>query len=662
MPTKKPIDVKLWERWSDRQTMFSPNARDTLRTKQPAWLPRIRSIILDWLFDVCVKFQLLPETYYASLSLFDRHLCSPLTPPIDRDRLQGVAIACLWMCACLYELVPPVVDRLADISDGAADVKGLQRSVVDIIKSLDGDIYMRPNVFTFLRLMTTSTTTSTCPEPIWQRGKRSLTFEQTPLDERAFAFAQCAALLADISLVYSCSLIARACFRLARAKEGEEEEEERKCANQLLFSINNSRSQPIFQAGVFARYPWLVSVASDEELKKLAIDIAPPPPSLSQQPVPPPSNVLIASRKETKTQIVSKQPFSSVYTKGRQIGNGAYGGVCECHSRAIVGLTVAVKKYHDALYTTPGLRELGLMAALKHANVVSALEIFIDAKSVNIVMPLLGGGDLQHYLNAVADGKREMRRCDIQRLMRDVCRGLCYLHRNRVMHRDVKPNNIVIDEDASRAMIIDLSLSRLSSDDGAVENSNNLAKGVEKDDHDDDDDESSSEEKGEKYTCNVCTLPYRAPELILGEKQYDGFALDVWSFGCTLGEMALCTRLLSLDCTEVDQLMRTFALLGTPDELVWPGVSQMPYWRDTFPQWKPFEKRAAEWAHLDASLGASGCDLLKKMLCYDPKRRIRAPVAMKHAFFDEPFADESIVIRPFVETEKEKDKKVVEGL
>lgn len=93
----------------------------------------------------------------------------------------------------------------------------------------------------------------------------------------------------------------------------------------------------------------------------------------------------------------------------------------------------------------------------------------------------------------------------------------------------------------------------------------------------------SSSARGRDLTQEVVTLWYRAPELLLGGAYDQG--VDVWSVGCVFAEMALGRPLFRGD-SEVGQLFSIFQALGTPHEGSWPGVEQLPFYRDRFPKWE----------------------------------------------------------------------------
>ena len=81
---------------------------------------------------------------------------------------------------------------------------------------------------------------------------------------------------------------------------------------------------------------------------------------------------------------------------------------------------------------------------------------------------------------------------------------------------------------------------------------------------------------------------------------------------------------------EIDELYKIFMLLGTPNEHIWPGVSQLPDYKDTFPSWRP-----QPLADIVPTLDAVGLDLLSKMLVYDPQSRITARAALGHQYFQD---------------------------
>jgi cyclin-dependent kinase len=135
------------------------------------------------------------------------------------------------------------------------------------------------------------------------------------------------------------------------------------------------------------------------------------------------------------------------------------------------------------------------------------------------------------------------------------------------------------------------------------------------------------------YTHEVVTLWYRAPEILLGGRQYST-GVDMWSVGCIFAEMATRKPLFPGD-SEIDEIFKIFRILGTPTEADWPGVTSFPDFKSSFPKWE--RKQDDEMVNADGIkiLGENGLDLLESMLVYDPAGRISAKQAVHHPYFTE---------------------------
>jgi len=180
--------------------------------------------------------------------------------------------------------------------------------------------------------------------------------------------------------------------------------------------------------------------------------------------------------------------------------------------------------------------------------------------------------------------------------------GVAYCHGKRVLHRDLKPQNLLIDQQGV-LKIADFGLARAFST------------------------------PIKTYTHEVVTLWYRAPEILLGQRQYST-PVDIWSVGCIMAEMVTQAPLFPGD-SEIDTVFKIFRLLGTPDESTWPGVSKLPDFKPTFPKWRvsPLAKLAEAVPQLADD--KQGLDILSKMLAYDPAARITAVHALSHPWFND---------------------------
>ncbi|CAO3676174.1 hypothetical protein G6F70_000791 [Rhizopus microsporus] len=290
------------------------------------------------------------------------------------------------------------------------------------------------------------------------------------------------------------------------------------------------------------------------------------------------------------------------YEKLSKIGEGTYGVVFKAMDKKTKQL-VALKKIRLNLMEgvpTTTIREISILKELKHKNVVSLLDLEQKDTLIYIAFEFFDL-DLRKYMDNV---KREgLSIGHIRSFMHQLLKGLHYCHSHRILHRDLKPQNLLIDK-TGRLTIADLGLSR--------------AFGV----------------PMRTYTHQVITLWYRAPEILLGSPHYST-AVDMWSVGCIFAEMLTMQPLFPGD-SQIDQLFKIFRALGTPTEEMWPGVTALPDFNNNFPPWKPsnLKERLKKYPN-NLPAEDSAYHLLKCLLTYDPASRISAIRAEEHPFFFE---------------------------
>ena len=132
-----------------------------------------------------------------------------------------------------------------------------------------------------------------------------------------------------------------------------------------------------------------------------------------------------------------------------------------------------------------------------------------------------------------------------------------------------------------------------------------------------------------KTPFSVVTLWYRAPDVLMGSRKYST-PLDIWSVGCVFAEMVNGTPLFT-GTSEESQIDTIFRHLGTPDEVSFPGMSELPEGKRTD---LPSYPTPDNLQHLVPNLDPVGLDLIQQMLVYDPAQRITAQDARRHAYFN----------------------------
>lgn len=294
------------------------------------------------------------------------------------------------------------------------------------------------------------------------------------------------------------------------------------------------------------------------------------------------------------------------YEKLEKVGEGTYGKVYKAKDKA-TGQLVALKKTRlemDEEGIPPtALREVSLLQMLSQSiYIVRLLAVeHVDNKHGKPLLYLVFeylDTDLKKFIDSHRKGPnpRPLPPSLVQSFLFQMLKGVAHCHSHGVLHRDLKPQNLLVDKEKGIVKIADLGLGRAFT------------------------------VPVKSYTHEIVTLWYRAPEVLLGSTHYST-AVDMWSVGCIFAEMARKQALFPGD-SEFQQLLHIFRLLGTPTEKEWPGVSSLRDWH-AYPQWEP-----QNLARAVPSLGLDGVDLLSKMLKYDPAERISAKAAINHPYFD----------------------------
>ncbi|KAJ5244828.1 Mitogen-activated protein kinase hog1 [Penicillium chrysogenum] len=317
--------------------------------------------------------------------------------------------------------------------------------------------------------------------------------------------------------------------------------------------------------------------------------------------------------------------ITSRYMNLQPVGTGAFGLVCSARDQ-LTGQPVAVKKivkpFSSSVLSKRTYRELKLLKHLRHENIISLSDIFIspskictffsirrecDAQSANsysyFVTDLLGT-DLHRLMTS-----RPLQEQFIQYFLYQIFRGLKYVHSAGVVHRDLKPGNILINENCD-LKICDFGLARA---------------------------------QDPRMTGYVSTRYYRAPEIMLTWQKYD-VEVDIWSAGCIFAEM-LEGKPLFPGKDHVNQFSIITDLLGTPqmtENVINPSCVRTLRFVKSLPK-----RERHPLANKFRNADADAVDLLERILVFNPTERIRAAEALAHEYLapyhdptDEPVAQE----------------------
>ncbi|XP_023229424.1 cyclin-dependent kinase 14-like [Centruroides sculpturatus] len=238
-----------------------------------------------------------------------------------------------------------------------------------------------------------------------------------------------------------------------------------------------------------------------------------------------------------------------------------------------------------------------LLRGLKHANIITLHDIIHTRETLTFVFEFVHT-DLGQYLGQHPGGLHPK---NIKLFLFQLLRGLAYCHDRHVLHRDLKPQNLLISE-LGELKLADFGLAR--------------AKSV----------------PSRTYSHEVVTLWYRPPDVLLGSTDYST-SLDMWGVGCIFIEMIYGSAAFPGLKDAVDQLDKIWKVLGTPTEETWEGVSR-------FPNYKPEKFKIYKPQHLSAAFPklikmANAEKLASSFLQLQPHLRISATQALHHKYFSD---------------------------
>lgn len=288
------------------------------------------------------------------------------------------------------------------------------------------------------------------------------------------------------------------------------------------------------------------------------------------------------------------------------LGEGAYGIVLKAVSKRNHEL-VAIKKFKDKDTDNPMIkkvivRELRALRTLKHPNIVQLKEAFRQSERLFLVFEFCDQSLLDLQTKSPG-GKLALP--VIRSLGREVLQAIEFMHSHGLLHRDVKPENILVTRQG-RAKLCDFGFARTA-------------------------------KPGEELTDYVATRWYRSPELLL-TPAYSA-AVDLWAVGCVLGE-AVSGQPLFPGENLIDQLQCIHAVLGAFPRSLTAAVEARG--RPEGVELGPFERHPHDFnphylrdAYLPHCQCAKLVDLIERLLALDPRQRLTARQALEHPFFAE---------------------------
>ncbi|XP_059644935.1 cyclin-dependent kinase D-3 [Cornus florida] len=296
------------------------------------------------------------------------------------------------------------------------------------------------------------------------------------------------------------------------------------------------------------------------------------------------------------------------YLKREVLGEGTYGVVYKAIDTK-TGQTVAIKKIRlgkqkEGVNFT-ALREIKLLKELKDPNIIELIDAFPHKGNLHLVFEFMET-DLEAVIR---DRNIVLSPADIKSYLQMTLKGLAFCHKKWVLHRDMKPNNLLIGSNG-QLKLADFGLARIF---GSPDR---------------------------RFTHQVFARWYRAPELLFGAKQY-GPGVDVWAAACIFAELLLRRPFLQGN-SDIDQLGKIFGAFGTPKPSQWPDMIYLP----DYVEYQCVAGQSLRTLFPMASDDA--LDLLSKMFTYDPKARISVQQALEHRYFSSvpPPTESALLPRP----------------
>jgi serine/threonine protein kinase len=292
--------------------------------------------------------------------------------------------------------------------------------------------------------------------------------------------------------------------------------------------------------------------------------------------------------------------YNNKYVKVSKIGGGSFGAVYLVKEKDTNKVYAMKKFYLDNLGNGGAKKQYEILSKFNHENIHKVIDMFIAPNKNQYLITPYYQNNLYNYTSKKLPEKV------IKQIIFQVVCGVNYLHSLKYIHRDIKPDNILISSEG-KIILTDFDLCRQES------------KG-----------------KDDPMTRTAVTLYYRAPELFFGDSYY-GNKIDIWSIGCVFAELITGKPLFKAN-NELGTLSNIIETIGCPSEENWPGVSQLP-------NYLPFTGGEFKLGKMleEGGLSKEGIDIVTKMLMLYPKKRPSCEELLKDEYFKKDIASLSEV-------------------
>ena len=309
-----------------------------------------------------------------------------------------------------------------------------------------------------------------------------------------------------------------------------------------------------------------------------------------------------SEKHKEKDETGAQKKKNHLYKIERVCGNGSFGIVFQgkiLHT----GETIAIKKvYQDRRFRN---REFSIMSLLDHPNIVKVRHAFyttgekLDEIYLNLVMNYVPE-NLNRLNKSYFEKKEQIPLFLIKLYCFQIARALNYIHNKKICHRDIKPQNILLDPQTNRIYICDFGSAKLL-------------------------------KRDESNVSYICSRFYRAPELLLGNEYYTT-SIDIWSFGCVVAELFKGKPLLRTENKD-EQINKIMECLGGPKEEDLAIIIDKQAAHELAKSTKAI--KAKNFVDVLPNCPPEIIDLISKILIYNPRKRLTAVEVMAHPAFDD---------------------------